>query len=103
MTIEILDKLIKENNIPNDVIIRSDSGWECGDTACDGVWYNKKKNIIILTQDIEGTSRLYDMKYENGILVSKTVLSDWVCLSTNVAVKDLDKTNSAYMINRQWM
>ena len=103
MTIEILNKLIKENNIPNNVIIRSDSGWECGDTPCDGVWYNKKKNIIMLTQDIEGTSHLYDTKYENGIPVSKTVLSDWVCLSTNVAVKDLDNSNSAYIVNRQWM
>ena len=103
MTIEILNKIIKENNIPNDVIIRSDSGWECGDTACDGVWYNKKKNVIVLTQDIEGTSRLHDTKYKSGQLVSKTILPDWVCLSKNITVKDLDKTNSAYVINKQWM
>lgn len=99
MTIEILNKIIKENNIPNDAIIRSDSGWECGDTACDGVWYNKKKNVIILTQDNEGTSNLYDIEYENGLIKSKTISSNWVCLSNDISVKDLDKSNSAYVQN----
>ena len=101
MTLSILNKLIRENNISEDVLIRCDSEWECGDVACDGVWYNAKKNVIILTQDIEGTSRLYDIEYENGSIKSKTISSNWVCLSNNISVKDLDRTNSAYVQNNR--
>lgn len=101
MTLSILNKLIKENNISEDVLIRCDSAWECGDVACDGVWYNAKKNVIILTQDIEGTSRLYDIEYENGSIKSKTISSNWICLSNDISVKDLDRTNSVYAKNNR--
>lgn len=87
--------------ISEDVLIRCDTGWECGDVACDGVWYNAKKNVIILTQDIEGTSRLYDIEYENGLIKSKTISSNWVCLSNDIPVKDLDRTYSAYVQNNR--
>ena len=101
MTLSILNKLIRENNISEDVLIRCDTAWECGDVACDGVWYNAAKNVIILTQDIEGTSRLYDIEYENGSIKSKTISSNWVCLSNDISVKDLDRTNSAYVQNNR--
>ena len=29
MTFDILQKIIKENNIPSNVHLTSDSGWEC--------------------------------------------------------------------------
>lgn len=101
MTLGLLNSIIKDNNIPEDVLIRCDSAWECGDVACDGVWYNAEKNVIILTQDIEGTSRLYDIEYEKGLIKSKTISSNWICLSNDISVKDLDRTNSAYVQNNR--
>lgn len=50
MTFELLNKIIEENNIPKDVHLRSDSGWECGETEMDGVYYNRKENVLIFTQ-----------------------------------------------------
>ena len=52
MTIKRLMEIVTENHIPEDVVIESDSGWECGPTRMDGVWYNKKLNKIIFTQSI---------------------------------------------------
>jgi hypothetical protein len=46
MTFKDLSKIIKDNNIPDNVILRSDSGWECDDTKINGVWYNAIKNTI---------------------------------------------------------
>ncbi len=45
-----LMKLLSENNIPVDVRFMSDSGWECGPTEMDGVYYNKVENLIVFTQ-----------------------------------------------------
>jgi len=50
MTFNELLKIIKDNNIPEDVTLMSDSGWECGETDMDGVYYNDALNIIIFTQ-----------------------------------------------------
>jgi len=50
MTFELLLRIIKENEIPHDVILRSNSGWECDPTEMDGVWYDSEKNIIHFTQ-----------------------------------------------------
>lgn len=50
MTIEQFQNIIKENNIPLDAKLQSDSGWECGPTEMDGVYYNKKENTIYFTQ-----------------------------------------------------
>ena len=50
MTFEILKKIIEKHNIPEDVELLSDSGWECSETDMDGVWYNEKRNEIIFTQ-----------------------------------------------------
>ena len=51
MTFEILKKIIEKHSIPEDVELLSDSGWECGATEMDGVWYNAKLNVIEFTQD----------------------------------------------------
>ena len=45
-----LMKLLSEYNIPVDVHFMSDSGWECGPTEMDGVYYNKGENLIVFTQ-----------------------------------------------------
>lgn len=50
MTFEMLEKIIEENDIPKDVILRSNSGWECCETEMDGVWYLKEENVIHFTQ-----------------------------------------------------
>ena len=41
MTVCELINIFKQNNIPNDAILMSDSGWECFATDMDGVYYNK--------------------------------------------------------------
>lgn len=51
MTIEKLEEIITKHNIPKNVKIMSDSGWECDPTEIDGVWYNSKLNLIIFTQE----------------------------------------------------
>lgn len=38
MTFDILQKIIKENNIPSNVHLTSDSGWECDATEMNGVY-----------------------------------------------------------------
>ena len=45
-----LMKLLSQNNVPVDVRFMSDSGWECGPTEMDGVYYNKVENLIVFTQ-----------------------------------------------------
>lgn len=50
MTFMELKKLIEDNHIPDDVHFESDSGWECGPTEMDGVFYNREKNTIVFTQ-----------------------------------------------------
>lgn len=47
---ELLERIIKENNIPKDVHFMSDSGWECDPTEMDGVFYNRQSNTIVFTQ-----------------------------------------------------
>lgn len=50
MTFKLLQKIISENNIPEDVHLMSDSGWECDATDMCGVYYNETYNIIVFTQ-----------------------------------------------------
>ena len=50
MTVKELNRLLTANNIPEDAILMSDSGWECGASDMDGVYYNSKENIIVFTQ-----------------------------------------------------
>ena len=62
MTMEILERILKDNNIPKDVHFMSDSGWECDPTEMDGVFYNKLSNTIVFTQG----GRHADWKYEKS-------------------------------------
>jgi len=57
MTFEKLKELIEKYNIPSNVKLLSDSGWECDETEMDGVFYNEKENHIIFTQDFEYSYR----------------------------------------------
>lgn len=50
MRFDILQNLIEKYNIPSNVKLLSDSGWECDATEMDGIWYNREQNIIIFTQ-----------------------------------------------------
>lgn len=50
MTYERLSNIIINNNIPTNVRLMSDSGWECNSTDMNGVYYNRKNNIIVFTQ-----------------------------------------------------
>lgn len=50
MTFEKLSKIIEKYNIPKDVVLLSDSGWECSETEMQGVFYNREENKIIFTQ-----------------------------------------------------
>lgn len=50
MTVDIFKRILKENNIPDDVRLMSDSGWECDATEMDGVYYHRKTNTIVFTQ-----------------------------------------------------
>ncbi len=50
MTFELLSKIIEENNIPKNVHLLSDSGWECSETEMNGIFYNRKENKLMITQ-----------------------------------------------------
>lgn len=50
MTLEQLTDLMIQNNIPLNVRLMSDSGWECDATEMNGIWYHKKNNILVFTQ-----------------------------------------------------
>lgn len=51
MTFDKLSKIIDKYDIPKNVILISDSGWECGPTDMCGMRYSKEDNTIIFTQD----------------------------------------------------
>lgn len=58
MTIAKLNKILRENNIPEDATLMSDSDWECCATDTVGVYYRAEDNTIVLTQDYD--NRFYD-------------------------------------------
>lgn len=51
MTFDKLKELIEKYNIPGNVTLLSDSGWEVEETDMDGVFYNEAENHIIFTQE----------------------------------------------------
>lgn len=69
MTFSNLSQIIEDNNIPKDVKLMSDSGWECSETDMDGVYYNKDTNTIIFTQYTSDYDKYYDD--ENWKVLSK--------------------------------
>ena len=50
MKLNKLLELINKHNIHDNVLLRSDSGWECDATDMDGAYYNRKLNVIVFTQ-----------------------------------------------------
>lgn len=52
MTLYQLNKLCEKYDIADDVQLESDSGWECGPSDMDGVYYNEEKHLIVITQEI---------------------------------------------------
>ena len=56
MTFGQLHKIIVDNDIPDDVHLMSDSGWECSATEMNGVYYDKFKKLIVFTQEGEPPS-----------------------------------------------
>ena len=65
MKLNNLLKLIDKHNILDDVLLRSDSGWEGDATDMDGVYYNRKLNVIVFTQYIsENDSYFNELDWE---------------------------------------
>ena len=62
MTYELLTRIIEENNIPKNVKMMSDSGWECCETDMDGIFYNKQENKMIFTQEGDTYGRWHNRK-----------------------------------------
>ena len=71
MTFLELEKLFKKYNIPKDVKLMSNSGWECDATEMDGVYYCKEENLIHFTQNFD------EWEYEENGLREKRV---WIPL-----------------------
>src|SRR5699024_7139751 len=67
MTFELLSKIIEENNIPKDVKLMSDSGWEVSETEMNGIFYNRERNSLIFTQKGENCDSWYKK-------------DDWICI-----------------------
>lgn len=63
-----LVEYIEKNNIPKDVKLLSDSGWECSATGIRAVYYDKKNNILYLYQDkgLEKLSKKAEQLKERG-------------------------------------
>ena len=70
----MMKKLIKKYNIPEDVHLMSDSGWECEETEMCGVYYNKAKNLIIFTQT-QNDFNFHLLNYE------QSAKEDWIELN----------------------
>lgn len=61
LTFELLYKIIEKNNIPHDVNLMSDSGWECYATEMGCIYYNESENVIVFTQK----ESKYDVYYND--------------------------------------
>lgn len=59
LTFEELSNIIKKYNIPKNVHLMSDSGWEWNATEMNGILYNEKENLIVFKEDIEYLEEYY--------------------------------------------
>ena len=50
MTLGLFKQIMEENHIPDDTVLHSNSGWECGETDMDGIYYSKLDEEIVFTQ-----------------------------------------------------
>ena len=66
MTFEKLQQIIEENNIPLDVQLQSDSGWECCETEMNGVYYDSKEKRLIFTQEGCASDKWFS---KNGVYI----------------------------------
>lgn len=71
MTIEKLQKIIEDNNIPKDAVLESDSGWECGPTDMNGIYYSESKNTLVFTQECSKYEHSYHGKGDWKALVDE--------------------------------
>ena len=71
MTIGEFKKIIKKFDIPEDVTMLSDSGWECSESDMDGIWYNREEKQIVFTQVGDKYDRYYFGKPEWVLLHSR--------------------------------
>lgn len=52
-TLEHLNQICEKNNIPKNVELMSDSGWECDATSIGGAYYHPRQNILVFVQGID--------------------------------------------------
>jgi len=78
MTFFELKWLIEKNNIPENVAIMSNSGWECGATDVDAIYYSSSKNEIHLVQNVYG----HESNYNEDMLRSfEDKVHDWILIT----------------------
>ena len=51
LTLDSLIKLCEKHNIPKDVELYSDSGWECSASPMNEAFYNQKRNVLVFTTE----------------------------------------------------
>ena len=77
MTFNELEDIITRNNIPKNVRLLSDSGWECGETEMDGVYYDETENTLIFTQEINQYDDYFnEIKCVGGVFSNNTNKED---------------------------
>lgn len=62
LTFELLRKIIEKHNIPHNVHLMSDSGWECWESEMGGIYYNESENVIVFTQNSDYSNAYRDDK-----------------------------------------
>ena len=50
MTVGLFKQIMEENHILDDVTMLSNSGWECGPSEMDGIYYNPSEKTVTFTQ-----------------------------------------------------
>jgi len=73
MTLEKLNKICADNNIPSDVTL---SGWDCGLAEMNGVWYNPETRVIVFTQRFQELTSYNDYERTTGYGVDP----NYICL-----------------------
>ena len=48
----LIGLLLISNGIDSKAAIMTDSGWECGETEVDAIYYNSKTNVLMLTRKL---------------------------------------------------
>lgn len=74
MDFKTFKRIIEDNNIPDDVHLMSDSGWECDATEMDGVYYNRSLNLIVFTQERDRGYETDDKDkglYDSGLITEE--------------------------------